>query len=59
MRERATVLYPFAIAIVLPPAGVVLGVAAMSGEDRDNGFRIVIVAVLAALVWGAVIASSM
>jgi len=59
MRERATALYPFAIAIVLPPAGVVLGVAAMSGEDGDNGVRIVIVAVLAALVWGAVIASSM
>jgi hypothetical protein len=43
--------FPFAIAIVLPPAGLVLGLAAL-GESRALGLRVIAVAVLAAVVWG-------
>jgi hypothetical protein len=42
--------FPFAIAVVLPPAGLVLGLAAL-GEDRELGLRVMAVAVLAAVVW--------
>jgi hypothetical protein len=42
--------FPFAIAVVLPPAGLILGLAAMQ-EDRELGMRVVAVAVLAAVVW--------
>jgi len=43
-------VFPFAIAVVLPPAGLVLGLAALQ-EDREMGMRVVAVAVLAAVVW--------
>jgi len=43
--------FPFAIAVVLPPAGLILGFAAMQ-ENRDLGLRVMAVAVLAAFVWG-------
>jgi len=43
-------LFPFAIAIVLPPAGLILGLAALS-EDRELGLRVIAVAALAAIVW--------
>ena len=43
-------VFPFAIAVVLPPAGLVLGLAALQ-EDRELGMRVVAVAVLAAVVW--------
>jgi hypothetical protein len=42
--------FPFAIAIVLPPAGLILGLAALQ-EDRELGLRVMAVAVLAAVVW--------
>jgi hypothetical protein len=43
-------VFPFAIAIILPPAGLVLGLAALQ-EDRELGLRVMAVAVLAAVVW--------
>jgi hypothetical protein len=42
--------FPFAIAVVLPPAGLVLGLAAMQ-EDLELGLPVMAVAVLAAVVW--------
>jgi hypothetical protein len=50
MLERATVLFPFAIAVVLPPAGALIGILAL-GTDRELGIRLIVVAALAALVW--------
>jgi hypothetical protein len=48
--ERAAALFPFAIAVVLPPAGAVIGIVAL-GSDRELGIRLIAVAVLAALIW--------
>jgi hypothetical protein len=42
--------FPFAIAVVLPPAGLILGLAALQ-ENRELGLRVIAVAVLAAVVW--------
>lgn len=50
MLDRATALFPFAIAVVLPPAGALIGILAL-GTDRELGIRLIVVAVLAALVW--------
>jgi hypothetical protein len=43
-------VFPFAIAVVLPPAGLILGLAALQ-EDRELGVRVIVVSVLAAVVW--------
>ena len=50
MGKRASTFFPFAIAVILPPAGLVLGLAALQ-QDRELGVRIVVVAILAAVVW--------
>ena len=50
MLDRATALFPFAIAVVLPPAGAIIGILAL-GTDRELGIRLIVVAVLAALIW--------
>ena len=50
MLERASVLFPFAIAVVLPPAGALIGLFTLR-EDRELGIRLIVVAVLAALIW--------
>ena len=50
MRARAAEIFPFAIAVVLPPAGLVLALVALE-EDRDLAVRLGIVAVLAGAVW--------
>lgn len=50
MRARAAEIFPFAIAVVLPPAGLVLALVAVE-EDRDLAIRLGVVAVLAAAVW--------
>lgn len=51
MRTRAAELFPFAIAVLMPPAGLMLGVLEFTQEDRDLGVRIVLVAIAAAVVW--------
>jgi hypothetical protein len=50
MGEWIPRVFPFAIAVVLPPAGLVIGLAALR-EDRELGIRVMVVAVLAAVVW--------
>jgi hypothetical protein len=47
---RATSPFPFGIAIVLPPAGLILGLLELR-QDREIGIRLIVVALLAALVW--------
>jgi hypothetical protein len=51
VRARATEIFPFAIAVFLPPAGLILGLLALSQEDRELGIRLIIVSILAAVVW--------
>ncbi len=51
MGERASTLFPFGIAIVLPPAGVLLGLLNIQQGERDLGMRLIAVSVLAAIVW--------
>ena len=51
MRARATAVFPFAIAVLLPPAGLLLGLAALAKGEPDTGVRLMVVAVLAAAVW--------
>jgi len=49
--ERASSLFPFGIAVVLPPAGLILGLLNIQQDDRELGFRLIAVSVLAAIVW--------
>jgi hypothetical protein len=51
MGERAGSLFPFGIAVVLPPAGLILGLLSLQQGERDQGVRLVVVALLAAAVW--------
>ena len=57
MGERANRIFPFAVAVVLPPAGLVLGFVTMQ-EDRDQGVRLMVVAALAAVIWILLILSA-
>ncbi|HEY8083447.1 MAG TPA: hypothetical protein VIE64_07845 [Solirubrobacterales bacterium] len=50
MGSRASTIFPFAIAIILPPAGVLLGFVELR-QDRELGIRLIAVAILAAVVW--------
>lgn len=56
MGARAAAIFPFAIAVLLPPAGVLLGIYAL-GTDRELGTRIIIVAVLAMVIWALLLLS--
>lgn len=58
VRARATAIFPFAIAVVLPPAGLLLGLAALTQGDRDLGTCLLVVAVLAAGVWIALLSAA-
>ena len=51
MRARASVLFPFAIAVFLPPAGLIIGLLQLGQEDRDLGVRLIVVASVALVVW--------
>lgn len=55
MRARATAIFPFAIAVLLPPAGLLLGLAALAQGDGDLGVRLLVVASLAAVVWAVLL----
>ena len=51
MGERASQLFPFGIAVVLPPAGLILGPLNIQQGNKDLGTRLIVVSVLAAIVW--------
>ncbi|MEX2108203.1 MAG: hypothetical protein WD827_04875 [Solirubrobacterales bacterium] len=54
MGKRASTILPFLIAIILPPAGLLLGLAGLQ-HDRELGMRLIAVAILAAVVWAMLI----
>jgi hypothetical protein len=49
--ERASTLFPFGIAVVLPPAGLLLGLLNLQQENRLQGVRLILVSLVAAAVW--------
>jgi hypothetical protein len=49
--ERASSLFPFGIAVVLPPAGLILGLLNIQQGERELGARLIVVALLASVVW--------
>jgi hypothetical protein len=51
MGERASQLFPFGIAVVLPPAGLILGLLNIQEDEKELGVRLIVVSVLAAVVW--------
>jgi hypothetical protein len=51
MGERASNLFPFGIAVVLPPAGLLLGLLNIQQENREQGIRLILVSLLAAVIW--------
>jgi hypothetical protein len=51
MGERASTLFPFGIAIVLPPAGLLLGILNLLQDNRVLGIRLILVSLLAAVIW--------
>ena len=51
MSRRAAEIFPFAIAVVIPPAGLLIGLLQLTQDDRNTGVRIIVVALLAAVVW--------
>jgi len=50
MSDRLAGIFPFVIAVLLPPAGLLLGLVELR-QDRELGIRLLTVAVLAAIVW--------
>ncbi len=55
MGERLTAYFPFIVAVLLPPAGLILGLIGIQQGERDTGIRLLVVAVLAAVVWALLI----
>jgi hypothetical protein len=50
MLDRLAALFPFAIAVLLPPAGLLIGLSQLE-KDRELGLRIAFVSMLASVVW--------
>jgi hypothetical protein len=48
--ERLTAIFPFLIAVILPPAGLLIGLSQLQSE-RELGIRLIVVSLLAAVVW--------
>ncbi len=51
MGEQMARIFPFAIAVLFPPAGLLLGLAGLQQQERELGIRLIVVSVLAAVVW--------
>jgi len=50
MGERLSEYFPFILAVLMPPVGVLLG-AIEWPKDRELGMRLISVSLLAAVVW--------
>jgi len=48
--ERLTAIFPFLIAVVLPPAGLLIGLSQLQRE-RELAIRLIVVSLLAVVVW--------
>lgn len=57
MRERAAAIFPFAIAVAFPPAGLLLAAASAVDGDRDMGLRIALAAVVGVCFWALILTS--
>ena len=55
MRERATAIYPVAIAAALPVAGIVLALVRFSENDRREAGVMAAAAILGAAIWAIVL----
>lgn len=51
MGERLSLYFPFVLAVLLPPAGLLLGLIGLREGDREKGTRLLAVSALALLVW--------
>jgi len=51
MGEQITRIFPFVIAVLFPPAGLLLGLSGLQQHERELGIRLIVVSVLAAVVW--------
>lgn len=50
MGERLGAIFPFLLAVLLPPAGVLIGLSQLE-RDRELGLRLIATSVLAGVVW--------
>jgi hypothetical protein len=50
MGERAAIYVPYALAVLFPPVGVILGGVSLK-DDREMGMRLIAISLLAAVVW--------
>ncbi len=50
MLARLAAVFPFLLAVLLPPAGLLIGLSQLQ-QDRDLGMRLIVVSALAAVVW--------
>ena len=50
MGARVAAILPFVIALALPPAGLLIGLSQLQRE-RELGLRLIVTALLAAVVW--------
>lgn len=57
MLARLAAVFPFLLAILLPPAGLLIGITQLE-KDRELGLRLIAVAVLASVVWVFLVVSS-
>ncbi len=51
MGEQLSRAFPFALAVLFPPAGALLGLAGLQQGNRELGKRLIVVSLLAAVVW--------
>lgn len=50
MLDRLAAMFPFAIAVLLPPAGLLIGLSQLE-KDRELGLRLAFVSMLASVAW--------
>jgi hypothetical protein len=55
--DRLAAAFPFAIAVLLPPAGLLIGLSQLD-KDRELGLRLAFVSMLASVVWVFLILSA-
>lgn len=55
MGERASLYFPFVLAVLFPPVGVMLG-AVEWRKDRNVAVRLISVSLLAVVVWILILA---
>lgn len=57
MGARFSLYFPFLIAVLMPPAGLILGLIGLQEDDRERGVRLLVVSVMAAVVWALILTS--